>query len=79
MIEFTTSNLITLLSLFWGMIAGWALREFAVINKQHDNLSKNVDKYMNDNNKNVTGIQVDIGKIQTSMNNIEEALNEMRK
>lgn len=79
MIEFTTTNLITLLSMFWGAVAGWALREFAAINKQHDNLSKDVKTYMNLNNKNVTEIKVDIGKIQISMKNIEDAINDMRK
>ena len=70
----TTDNLITLMSIVGSAIAGWALREFTIINKKHDNLSKDVAKYMHENNENITDIKVNIGKIQTSLSSIEEMI-----
>ena len=73
-VDLTTDNLITLISIVGSTVAGWAIREFTVINKKHDDLSKDVDQYMHENNKNITDIKVNIGKIQTSISSIEEMI-----
>ena len=72
--DLTTDNLITLISIVGSAIAGWALREFTIINKKHDDLSKDVAKYMHENNEYITDIKVNIGKIQTSLSSIEEMI-----
>ena len=73
-VDLTTDNLITLISIVGSTVAGWAIREFTVINKKHDDLSKDVDQYMHENNENITEIKVNIGKIQTSISSIEEMI-----
>lgn len=72
--DLTTDNLITLMSIVGSAIAGWALREFTIINKKHDDLSKDVAQYMHENNENITDIKVGIGEIQKSISFIEEMI-----
>lgn len=79
MVELSPSNLITLLSLIVGAFSGWSLREFSVINKQHDNLSKDVKEYMDHTDETITDIKVDVGKIQVSIENIEEMIKSERR
>lgn len=67
-------NIIIILSSIGGAIVGWIVWEFASINKQHDNLSKDIHLYMNKNDENITDIKVDIGKIQISIEHIEDLL-----
>ena len=79
MVELSPSNLITLLSLIVGAFSGWSLREFSIINKQHDNLSRDVNKYMDHTDETITDIKVDVGKIQVSIRNIEEMIKSERR
>ena len=74
MVELSATNLISIVSILGAVIAGWALREFTIINKRHDDLSKSIAKYMQYTDEKITEIKVDIGKIQTSIINIEEMI-----
>lgn len=74
MVVLSPTNLITIASIVGAAIAGWALREFTIINRRHDDLCKNVDSYITVNNENIVDVKVDIAKIQTSIENIEELI-----
>ena len=74
MVELNPTDLITIVSILGAGVAGWALREFTIINKHHDDLSKSITKYMQYTDEKVTKIKVDIAKIQTSIENIEEMI-----
>lgn len=72
MIELTETTIVTLMALIGGAVAGWILREFSQINRQHEILSNSVAAYIDSTKDEITNIKVDIGKIQTSVENIEE-------
>lgn len=70
-VELSPTDLISIMSILGAGVAGWALREFTIINKNHDELSKNINNYMQYTDEKITKIKVDIAKIQTSLENIE--------
>lgn len=72
--EISVTNIVTILSIIGSAIIGWIVWEFVAINKQHDNLSKNIQQYIQRNDKNITEIEVNIGKIQTSLEHIEDMI-----
>ena len=74
MVELSPTDLISIISLVGAAIAGWALHEFSSINKKYDNLSENINDYIKQTDEKITGIKVDIGKIQTSVSNMEEMM-----
>ena len=71
MVILSPTDLITIASIVGAALAGWALREFTIINKAHDDLCKNVESYVSTNNENITDVKVNIAQIQTSIKNIE--------
>lgn len=74
MIEISLTNIITVLSLAGAAIAGWALREFSSINRKHDDLDGDVKTYIHHTDETITDIKVNVGKIQVSIENIEEMI-----
>ncbi len=76
--EITPTDLIYIISIIGAAIAGWAVHEFSAINAKYDNLSTNINEYMKLTDEKITEIKVDIGKMQTSMSNMEEMMNHGR-
>lgn len=73
-LDVTLSDILTILSLIGAAIAGWILREFSIINSKHDKLEESINRYMDNTNEKTTEMKVDVGKIQTSIKNIEEMI-----